>query len=90
MEFLAHNRAVYEHRAYFSDSALRCILPEHLNTVADAAAAIALAVGDLADRYGIYVREKSPQEDPGADELTGMQISFLDFSGVLCKPFNHT
>jgi hypothetical protein len=40
--------------------------------------AIELAVNDLVERYGIYVRGKPAEEVPEIDEITGMQISFLD------------
>ena len=73
---------VYEYRASFSHEDLRYILPEHLKSSADVAQAIDLAVYDLADRYGILVREKVVEEPPEMDEITGMQISILDIFPV--------
>ena len=51
------------------------------------AVAIELAVTDLAERYGIYVWGKPAEEMPEMDELTGMQISFLDVLSMqsLCR-----
>ena len=62
----------------FSESDLRCVLPGQFLSVSDVRKAIELAVDDLADRYGIYVRGKPVEEVPEMDEITGMQISFLD------------
>ena len=62
----------------FSESDLRYVLPEHFLSASDVRKAIELAVDDLADRYGIYVRGKPVEEVPEMDEITGMQISFLD------------
>ena len=62
----------------FSESDLRYVLPEHFLSASDVHKAIELAVDDLADRYGIYVRGKPVEEVPEMDEITGMQISFLD------------
>ena len=62
----------------FSESNLRYVLPEHFLSASDVRKAIELAVDDLADRYGIYVRGKPVEEVPEMDEITGMQISFLD------------
>ena len=67
----------------FSESNLRYVLPEHFVSVSDVRKAIDLAVNDLADRYGIYVHGKPVEEVPEMDEITGMQISFLD---VLSMP----
>lgn len=62
----------------FSESNLRYVLPGQFLSVADVQKAIELAVNDLAELYGIYVRGKLVEEVPEMDEITGMQISFLD------------
>ena len=62
----------------FSESDLRYVLPGQFLSVSDVQKAIELAVSDLAERYGIYVRGKPVEEEPEMDEITGMQISFLD------------
>ena len=62
----------------FSESDLRYVLPEHFLSASDVRKAIELAVDDLADRYGVYARGKPVEEVPEMDEITGMQISFLD------------
>ena len=62
----------------FSESDLRYVLPRQFLSVADVRKAIELAVNDLAERYGIYVRGKPVEEVPEMDEITRMQISFLD------------
>ena len=71
----------------FSESDLRYVLPEHFVSVSDVRKAIELAVNDLAERYGIYVHGKPVEEVPEMDELTGMQISFLDILSMqsLCR-----
>ena len=63
---------------YFSKNDLRYVLPKHILSAADVGRAIDLVICDLRDRFGIYVGDASEQEDLGMDEITGMQISFLD------------
>ena len=57
----------------FSEDNLRYVLPEHFLSASDVRKAM-----DLKERYGIQVREETAQVDPVVDEITGMQISFLD------------
>ena len=64
--------------ACLSESDLRYVLPGQFLSVSDVRKAIELTVNDLAERYGIYVRGKPVEEVPEMDEITGMQISFLD------------
>lgn len=79
LEVLRIKKRTYEDRVTFSKDNLRYVLPEHFVTTADAEAAIELAITDLKDRYGIHIREEACEEDvPATDEVTGMQISFLD------------
>ena len=66
----------------FSESNLRYVLPGQFLSVSDVQKAIELAVNDLAERYGIYVRGKPVEEVLEKDEITGMQISFLDVLSV--------
>ena len=73
--------------ACFSKDNLRHVLPEHFLSASDVRKAIDLAVSDLKERYGIQVREETTQEDPTVDEITGMQISFLDILSA-CSPYN--
>ena len=68
----------------FCESDLRYVLPGQFLSVSDVRKAIELAANDLAERYGIYVRGKPVEEVPEMDEITGMQISFLD---VLSMPY---
>ena len=63
---------------YFSENNLRYVLPEHFLSVSNVRKAIDLAISDLKDRYGIYIGDRPAQEQPEVDEITGMQISFLD------------
>ncbi|MBR2310848.1 MAG: hypothetical protein IKA47_10025 [Oscillospiraceae bacterium] len=62
----------------FSEDNLRYVLPEHFLSASDVRKAMDLAISDLKERYGIQVREETAQVDPVVDEITGMQISFLD------------
>ena len=63
-------------RVSLPENVLRYVLPRALKTVAEVEAAIDLAVRELAQRYGIYVREAP--EVPILDEITDMQITILD------------
>ena len=63
---------------YFSEDNLRYVLPEHFLSASNVRKAIDLAISDLAEKYGVYVRGKSVEEIPAMDEITGMQISFRD------------
>ena len=62
----------------FSEENLRYVLPEHFLSASDVRKAIDLAMDDLRDQYGIYVREEDCEEEPVVDEVTDMQITFLD------------
>ena len=62
----------------FCESDLRYVLPEHFLSASDVRKAIDLAISDLKERYGICVGDAPEQEEPVMDEITGMQISFLD------------
>lgn len=77
--------------ACFSEENLRYVLPEHFLSASDVQKAIELVIEDLRDRYGIYVREEDcEEEEPVVDEITGMQISFLDVLSLQsqCVPMN--
>ena len=63
---------------YFSEDNLRYVLPEHFLSASNVCKAIDLAISDLKERYGICVGDAPEQEEPVMDEITGMQISFLD------------
>ena len=63
---------------YFSEDNLRYVLPEHFLSASNVRKAIQLAISDLKDRYGIYIGDQPAQEQPEVDEITDMQISFLD------------
>lgn len=70
----------------FSEDNLRYVLPEHFLSASDVSKAMDLAISDLKERYGIQVREETAQVDPVVDEITGMQISFLDIlSAPACR-----
>jgi len=62
----------------FSEDDLRYVLPEYFVSVSDVRKAIDLAIRDLRERYGIHVGDEPAQEEPVMDEITGMQISFVD------------
>ena len=68
--------------ACMSATDLRYVLPGQFLSVSDVQKAITLAIDDLAERYGIYVRPKPTEEIPEMDEITGMQISFLDILSI--------
>lgn len=62
----------------FCEDNLRYVLPEHFSSASDVQKAIDLAIRDLSDRYGIHVGEEMAEEASIVDEITDMQISFLD------------
>lgn len=64
----------------FSESDLRYVLPKHFYSVSDVQKAIDLAICELAEQYGIYVGDEP--EAPVVDEVTDMQISFLDILSI--------
>lgn len=66
----------------FSEDNLRYVLPKHFLSVSDVRKAIDLTINDLAERYRIYVRGRPVDELPVMDEISGMQISFLDILSV--------
>lgn len=66
----------------FSGENLRYVLPKDFFSASDVRKAIDLAIDDLAERYSIYVRGKPVEELPVMDEITEMQISFLDILSV--------
>lgn len=72
---------------YFSEDDLRYVLPEHFLSAANVRKAIDLAISDLQELYGIYIGEQPIQEAPEVDEITGMQISFMDILSfhALCE-----
>ena len=63
---------------YFSEDNLRYVLPEHFLSAANVRKAIDLAISDLRERYGINVLEEEQEEETVVDEVTDMQITFLD------------
>lgn len=67
---------------WFFEDQLRYVLPEHFLSVSNVRRAIDLAIFDLQDRYGIHVGDAPAQEEPATDEITGMQISFLDLMAL--------
>ena len=73
-----HRTGKRDNGVCFSKSDLRYVLPEHFLSASDVRKAIDLATGDLKERYGICVGDTPEQEEPVMDEITGMQISFLD------------
>ena len=76
--------------ACFSKDNLRYVLPEHFLSASDVRKAIDLAVSDLKERYGIYIGDQPPQEQPEVDEITGMQVTFFDILALQsqCVPLN--
>lgn len=66
----------------FSEENLRYVLPKHFLSVSNVRKAIDLTINDLAERYSIYVRGRPVEELPVMDEISGMQISFLDIFSV--------
>lgn len=75
---------------YFSEDNLRYVLPEHFLSASDVRKAIDLATSDLKERYGLCVGDTPEQEEPVMDEITGMQISFLDMLALQsqCVPLS--
>ena len=73
---------------YFSEDNLRYVLPEHFLSASNVRKAIDLAIDDLRNRYGIYVGDQPVEEAPEVDELTGMQVTFLDILALQaqCSP----
>ena len=69
----------------FSEDNLRYVLPEHFLSASNVRRAIDLAINDLRDRYGIYVGDQPVEEAPEVDEITDMQISFLDIISLQSK-----
>lgn len=82
LEELSASSRVHEAGDAFSKEDLRYVLPERFSTISDVRAAIELAIDELRDRYGIRVGEEAEEEPPAQDEITGMQISFLDILSV--------
>lgn len=80
LEELRTKKRIYEDRVTFSEANLRYVLPEHFKTTADVEAAIALTISDLKERHGILVCEDNGEKKtPAVDEVSDMQITFLDF-----------
>ena len=77
-ELTNHRTGKRDDGVCFSESDLRYVLPEHFLSASDVRKAIDLAINDLRDRYGIYVGDQPVEEAPEVDEITDMQISFLD------------
>ncbi len=75
---------------YFSEDNLRYVLPEHFLSASNVCKAIDLAISDLKERYGLCVGDTPEQEEPVMDEITGMQISFLDMLALQsqCVPLS--
>lgn len=77
-ELTNHRTGKRDDGVCFSKSDLRYVLPEHFLSASDVRKAIDLATSDLKERYGICVGDAPEQEEPVMDEITSMQISFLD------------
>ena len=75
---------------YFSEDNLRYVLPEHFLSASNVRKAIALAVSDLKELYGIYISGQLAQEQSEVDEITGMQVTFFDILALQsqCVPLN--
>lgn len=65
---------------YFSEDNLRYALPKHFCSATNVRKAIDLAIRDLEEQYGIQL--ENTLEEPIVDEVTNMQISFLDMLSV--------
>ena len=66
----------------FCENDLRYVLPKDFFSASDVRNAIELTINDLAERHGIYVNGQPVEEIPEVDEITSMQISFLDLLAV--------
>ena len=77
-ELTNHRTGKRDEGVCFCESDLRYVLPEHFLSASDVRKAIDLAIRDLRERYGIYVGDEPTQEETAIDEITGMQISFMD------------
>ena len=81
---LADTDYTYDDRTCWNDAELRYAPPRYLNTQEDVQAAIAMAIDELAVRYGIFVMEEPKKVTPVMDEITNAQISFADFLSMPC------
>ena len=86
-ELTNHRTGKRDEGVCFCESDLRYVLPEHFLSASDVRKAIDLAISDLKERYGICVGDAPEQEEPVMDEITDMQISFLDFLSA-CSQHN--
>ena len=75
---------------YLSEDNLRYVLPEDFSSASNVCKAIDLAISDLQEQYGIYIGGQPAQEQPEADEITGMQVTFFDLLALQshCVPLN--
>lgn len=73
---------IHDESVHFSEDELRYVLPEHFLSVNDVRKAIEFTIDDLTEQYGIHIREKPVEEVLEMDEITGLQISFLDILSI--------